>query len=380
MSVITFIYSGLKNLPKLKRSTYPADTIEAKGESSFNYSEEPKVIEENPSSIYSVGPIFYKTVGAKQRENAQNELSYLNGIARLVGVVSLGLFGGAIYNMANKGMSYSNSGAAATGLFGITLSIGRSHEANREYQLWESQLEAVCQTRKDASEDFNVLMNNNLQGSYFTPQETMHVLLKDIAAVKRQFDDAISTTDPDTIESMTVSVLKRGLLRPNTFNYAFGKERVHNPIDGTYWTPDDMKRITEKFSATSTAFSQFRAKYKAELMSIDQAQQAGNAGITATEIISSELTDRKARERLSHMKKGDILESYAAITEQAISDQTTAGVVGLVAKGGLSVFSAIQRQTAKQQAQQTILEQFTPEVDEILKDFNESHHQPSRFF
>lgn len=310
MNVRDFFWNGVDtDQGRLRRSNHqPLDKIEAKGESSFDYSGEvtEDMTQDGKRTRKIDKTITYVTIDDSRRKQAQTELNDLEKKAYFAGsITGVTGIGFCVYTFAN---GYYKSGITG-GLLNLAMtfrSFDIAIEAGNESRKWNDQINDISNTRQKFSSDYNFVMNNKFRGKYFTSLELQDIYDGTVSRLNTEFEQNVITGNPKAMEQWIHHFFQESSpFQQRALDDAFGKnEVIFNPRkpNEVQWKREDLDNIAKKFNTTARRYSLFMSENQQKIENVRNEQLLGQTTINAGNLIGNSLLQANKKEALAHYK------------------------------------------------------------------------------
>lgn len=398
MGFFDFLFNGIK--PSNQRQNHPEKSIEAIN-SSFSYKGEvTQEYEQDDMKVRVIdNAIVYKDVKDDERNRAKAELSTNSTQGNIVGALCLGGLAYSVYQITE---GYTKAGiiGSLASLGFATLGLSRASDAQSESQKWNAQTKLIGEVRVNNSRDLNSLMKQDLTGTYFTYQETQDVFHQTNLRLKKEYNQLLSSTDPELMAGWVDKFVIDNPLRADSIEYAFGNQRTINnpkePADGLR-KREDLNFIVEKSQRFNTEYLVFKAESYEKSQEIKRTEKLGcslikTANSVANDRISANTEEelsvagKKEKRRLARLDQrdprfgvpyqDDRREIRTAFRDQAQDirkkgeqNKEIANQLGASAQALLRADAQLKRHQFFAQRNTALINQFSPKIGAILNDY-----------
>lgn len=301
---------------RYRRAEYPSDRLEAKEESSYDYSGKVTNTETQGNlKIVSIdNSVKYTTVRDETRKIAQEKFGSLNTAAKVSGYIGIAGLCLSIWGISEKNVVIGFTGILLSGVLSAG-SFYRASDASHELKQWDDQTTSICKKRAAKSSNICALQKSKLSETHFTRSETQHIYHQTIDKLEREFTAILSSQDPTQIEKWIKKFMKSETpFSKSILNETFrNQNEIINPKEPQkgYWTKNDLIQLSDNFETIKQNYIRLQTENEGKLINIETANRREIEIIKATAVASRELL---------HLSENRNLRLHIQIRDEALAN------------------------------------------------------------
>lgn len=405
---------------RFQRVNHPEDEVKADGKSTYKYKGHltSQFFKDKFFIRVVDGTVILRSVPPEQRQEAIAKLNSMESASNVQGVVSgagcIGSIVKAVTTAANGGVW----GVAAAALGAVAVaSFYRGYQASDEAAKWEDPIEKIKEWRRLGGMNFRLLEAKDWKGKVFTPDETAHVYHRTIKKLDRQFEIASSSGQVEQMDVFLNEFVRRtSPFLQHSLRYAYKdldvRTRLQNPKKPEeQWEKDDLIKATDRFMAISQFFLNSKARFDADLQTIQQSKAAASVATQAAGTVASDVIRRNSEAAIAEQKRirdsrlaavrdrchrGEIRYDQLSAEERRIkeafenhpdvkkaqrehsSNQATVDNLTSLAQVGVGIVASMEEQRARTAAEQRIREELAKNTLDLFKFYRDQRRQESK--